>query len=224
MRKMVILGSLILFFAPIVWAQERSEVPVWSVGDKWTYKDVNGETWTDEVQDIKEDLYVVKMGGVRDLYASWRRGSYHCFDKKTLNLRYLVNENGRRVKYTGVGSKHFNFPLIVGKKWMELTQIGFDNPEFSADFALFVEYKVEGIEEVTTAAGTRKAYKIYLKPFASIFSSFYSDPYWWYRFWYSSEVKTWIKCQAGPWLGPPAKAPDAELFSYEIKPMAKRPD
>lgn len=63
MKKIVILSLSILFLASLVWAQEKVEAPVWNVGDKWTYKNVHGNTWSNEVVDAKEDLVIVKMGG-----------------------------------------------------------------------------------------------------------------------------------------------------------------
>jgi hypothetical protein len=34
MKKIMIMGFLVLFLAPMVWAQETIEAPVWNVGDK----------------------------------------------------------------------------------------------------------------------------------------------------------------------------------------------
>ena len=37
MKKMAFGGCLILFLAPMVYAQEKIEAPVWYVGDKWAF-------------------------------------------------------------------------------------------------------------------------------------------------------------------------------------------
>ena len=43
MRKMMIVGSLILFLPAIVFAQEKIEAPIWNVGDKWVFTQGNIE-------------------------------------------------------------------------------------------------------------------------------------------------------------------------------------
>ena len=63
MKKAIVLGCLILFFVPIAWAQEKCEAPVWNTGDKWTFKQGDGSTYTNRVVDVKNDLFIVKIAG-----------------------------------------------------------------------------------------------------------------------------------------------------------------
>ncbi len=224
MKKLMIFGCVILFLASIVQAQEKCEAPVWNVGDKWTYKDAARITWTNEVVDVKEDLFIVRIGGTQELCAfdGGIRDLYG-FDKKTLNVKYLIKENGRRVKYTGRWRETLNFPIFIGKEWTVLTSVWtkfFGYPEVT----LFDDFRIEGIEKVKTAAGTFNAYKISWRESATGFGSFISDPRYWYRLWYSPEVKTWIKRETwkdrqtgNHWWLKAYEPQDAELISYKIR-------
>lgn len=92
------------------WAQEKCEAPVWRTGDEWRFKQANGSTYTNEVVDVKNDLFVVKLGQDPDLYG---------FDKETVNLKFVIKADGRQMKATNDLRKLFNFPIFVGKKWTD---------------------------------------------------------------------------------------------------------
>jgi len=246
MKKLTILVWMILFLSPMVWAQERCEAPVWNVGDKWNYKDAAGETWTNEVVDSEKDLYILKRGiQTKDSIASTPAGFVsfasanimrdtqmgfpqylYAFDKKTLNIKYVVREGGWREKCTSPLREFFNFPIFVGKKWTESTN---GIAPGGIDYSLFYTFKIEGIEDVSTAAGTFNAYRISCKFQIYVLGKWYNTlnlfdgetGFGWYRFWYSPEVKTWIKrkSQTGQWWGDRVSYwyKDAELISYELK-------
>jgi hypothetical protein len=227
MKKLMILAWMILFFAPFAWAQEKCEAPVWNVGDKWTYKDVTGATWTNEVQDIKDNLYIVKKGGRRDLPFSGGTKDLYAFDRKTLKVKYLIEESGRRVKYTELFRDMFNFPIFVGKKWTELTYGNTDNMASYTDITKYNHFEVKGIEEVTTTVGTFKTYWIDCHQ-EGIHAGQFSNPthagYSRVQIWFSPEVKTWIKRKSEAASQPSLvfEIEDAELISYEIEPMVMR--
>ncbi len=203
MKKIVILSFFILFTVPTVWAQEKVEAPVWNVGDKWTYKDATGGIWTNEVVEVKEDLFIGKRGEFQDLVA---------YDRKTMNMKYMIDTSGRRIKSTSVLRKLWDFPIIIGKKWTDRTT----SPPLggTGDVNFLHEFKVEGIEEVTTPAGTFKAYRIHYKQ-----KNLSSGRDGWIRFWYSPEAKAWVKRvseESGFWARF-ITARNAELISYELK-------
>jgi hypothetical protein len=211
----MILGCLVLFLAPIVWAQEKVEAPVWNVGDKWTYKDVTGSTWTNEVKDSKEDLFIVKMGGIQDLYASDYEEiqDLYAFDKKTMNVKFLIGESGKRLKSRIRPGKILNFPMFVGKKWTDTnTKIPIGG---SSEVTYLSEFKIESVETVTTLAGSFKAYKIYYK----LTNMGYRGSSGWFRVWYAPDVKTWIKREVEKtgFFARAYELQDAELISYELK-------
>lgn len=207
MKRTIFLSLAILFLSQMAWTQEKCEAPVWNVGDKWTYKGATGRTWTNKVVDIKEDVFILKPGESRDLIA---------YDKKTMNHKYLLEEGGKQVESEDPKRKLLDFPLHVGKKWTDITyHYPFPDIQKKTGKATYNEdFKIEGIEEVVTAAGTFKAYKIYFEHTNRKYKRS-----GWICYWYSPEVKTWVKSKVeksqfwslNPW------AQDAELISYELK-------
>ena len=160
----------------IDWSQRSCEAPVWNLGDSWTYRDAAGKFWSHQVFEIKENLFIMRMEGDRDLYA---------FDKKTLSCHYLIDRSGRRVRHSDPLKNIFDFPLFIGKKWSYSTESG------GANYAN--QFKAEAVEEVRTPAGTFKAYKIYHKQ--TEMSRMTSG---WVRYWYSPAVRWWIKREVEP--------------------------
>jgi len=204
MKKIIILGFLFLFLVSQTWSQEKCEAPVWKAGDKWTYKDAAGATFSSEVLDVKEDVFVVKNDATRSVVA---------IDKKTMNLKFFIGPEGRKVKATGVLKKFNDFPLFVGKKWTDSFTVE-SRRGMQQELNIICDFKVEDIVEVKTPAGTFKAYVIYLKQGTQV----YGGRYGWARHWYSPEVKTWVKREfekSDYWVE--SKMQDAELVSYELK-------
>jgi hypothetical protein len=77
------------------------------------------------------------------------------------------------------------------------------------------EFQIEGIEEITTPAGTFKAFKIFCDQ--SRVSPRKGSG--WVRYWYAPAVKYWIKREVEKtsfWRGA-TWLQDAELISYELK-------
>lgn len=208
MKRILILSLSILFFAQIVYAQDKIEAPVWNVGDKWTFKGVDGNTFTNQVMDIKEDLFVVRMGGNPNLNA---------FDKKNMNVKFLIAEGGRQVEADNPLRKLFDFPIAVGKKWSDVTTAYPPTGPKKRRMGKMIfdhDFKVEGTEEITTPAGKFNAYKIHYKS-----TDRNSNRSGWIRFWYSPEVKNWVKREAekGRYWEETRWAKDAELISYSLK-------
>lgn len=201
MKKIIILGFLFLFLASQTWSQEKCEAPVWKVGDKWTHKDATGATFTSEVVDIQQDVFVLKSQAFQSLLA---------FDKKTLNLKFLIGEGGQKM-LPRMATKLYNFPLFVGKKWTESYSSTSTRAQRTID--IVCDYTIENIVEVKTPAGTFKTYVIYLKQGVRDIGK-----YGWARYWYSPEVKTWIKRElekTAYWNE--SRMYDVELTSYELK-------
>jgi len=204
MKKIILLSFLVIFIPAILYGQDKVEAPVWSVGDKWTWKRVDGATLYSEVVDVKEDLYVLKMGRDPDLYG---------YDKKTMNVKFLIKEGGRQEKFESAWRNVLDFPMFVEKKWTNNT---YSKPARGQLPVTYInEFKVEGVEDVTIPAGTFKCYKIRLKQ--TNMSSRHESG--WVLYWYSPEVKIWIKREAestGYWLNS-LWTPNAELISYKLK-------
>jgi hypothetical protein len=93
-----------------------------------------------EVVDVKNDLFIVKtlsVEGVSILFA---------YDRKTINAKFTISQDGKKILYADNDRKLYDFPIFVGKKWTD-TGTNFMS-----------EFKIEGIEVATTAVGTFKAY------------------------------------------------------------------
>jgi len=185
------------------WAKRSCEAPVWKIGDMWICKNVTGVIWTREVVDIKEDLFILKITGIKPLLG---------YDKKTLKCTFLI-ENGKEVKNTDPHRDFFDFPLFVGKKWSYTTS---PSPSIST----LNEFKVEGVEEVKVSAGTFAAYRIYYvqkrigtTPHSNIPTE------GWVRYWYSPEVKYLVKreVEKSAFWDTVKGLKDFELISYNLK-------
>ncbi len=206
MKRIIILGFLFLFLASQTWSQEKCEAPVWKVGDKWTHKDSTGATYTIEVLDIKEDVYVVKNEALQNLVA---------IDKKTMNLKFFIASAGQKILATGVLRKPYDFPLFVGKEWTD--NFTFELPRANIPVTMTCNFKIENTAEVKTPAGTFKTFVIHQKMTTPAYGGrTYGTTSSWVRHWYSPEVKTWIKREFEKSAQAQSRY-DGELISYELK-------
>jgi hypothetical protein len=148
---------------------------------KPSYK--NGDTW----------LYTVKEGG--------SMGS----SSKLLNGTFEVSITGGKMKTVAVNGEqkedldprppvlltlltfapNLDFPLTVGKRWSrdyKGTYVGSAKP-----IARTITYEVKGIEQVTTTAGTFRAFKLESDDRAGA-RDYYTTTYW-----YSPETRSIVK-------------------------------
>jgi len=207
MKKAIVLGCLVLLFVSMSWAQEKCETPLWKTGDKWTFKQADGSTFSYEVVDVKNDLFIVKREGDPELYG---------YDRKTANLDFRIKADGSRMKATNDLRKLFNFPISVGKNWTDTTSglAGQTRVGEQQKAKFFIRFEVEGIEDVTTAAGKFKTYKI-RHTLKNMTVRRNRDG--WILFWYSPEAKWWVKQEVEKSSFWPPSRLDAELVSYELK-------
>lgn len=188
----------------IDWTRKSCGAPVWNVGDKWTYKKPTGERFTFEVVKIEEDLYVAKIEG---------QGHLIGYDKRTMNNTFLLETSGNRIENKGPFRKLYDFPIVVGKKWSDTTTTVPSASKTEVTFSS--EFQAEGIEEITTPAGTFKAFKIFYKQ--TVISPQRGSG--WVRIWYSPVIKNWIKreVEKSPFWRRVTWLQDAELLSYQLK-------
>jgi hypothetical protein len=191
MKRMIILGWLIVFIPVMVFAQEKIEAPVWNVGDKWVF-DQEGRM---EVTGRDARWYSVKFsGGIFSKDAS----GIAIFERSTLNVKYVL-EGDQRKEYKGFRKKILNFPLTLGKQWKDL----YERTELASSGMLPFEYhetfRVLGWEEVEVRAGKFRAikleYRIETLSRATMGWISRGESKAWY--WYSPEVKNVVKCQYG---------------------------
>ena len=220
MKKIVYLGWLVVFLPAMVFAQEKIEAPVWNVGDKWVF-DREGPM---EVTGRDAQCYAVQFsGGIFSKDAS----GIALFERSTLNVKYML-EGDQRKEYSGLRKRILNFPLTPGKQWNDI--YGRDEPGYPAVFSgtIAAEYRetfrVLAWEEVEVRAGKFKAIKLEYK-----IENFRRYAWGWISmgeskasYWYSPEVKNFVKCQyekgyrEALGAGKGARA-DWELVSYELK-------
>jgi hypothetical protein len=181
----------------IDWSKRSCDAPVWNLGNTWTYRDGAGKFWSNQVFEIREDVFLVRVEGDRDLYA---------YDRKTMNCNYLIDRNGRKVKNPHPFKNIFSFPLVIGKKWRYSTESGGTH--------IVNELSVEGVEEVDTPAGRFLAYKIYYKQ--TEMSRMNSGRV---RFWYAPAVKWWIKreVETSSYWAREYGLPNAVLYYYILR-------
>jgi hypothetical protein len=220
MKKMVLLGWLVVFLPAMVFAQEKIEAPIWNVGDKWVF-DREGPI---EVTGRDAQWYSVKFsGGIFPKDAS----GIAIFERSTLNVKYM-SERDQRKEYRGLRKKILNFPLTLGKQWKDLYQRDeLTGGHWGAGGMVPVEYhetfRVLGWEEIEVRAGKFKAIKLEYKIETSTRGGMGWTPRGeskaWY--WYSPEVKNFVKCQYekgyNEGLDEKGARGDWELVSYELK-------
>jgi hypothetical protein len=184
MKKMVFLGCLVLLFPTIVYGQEKIEVPVWNVGDKWALH----REGSMEVVGIDKNGYVVKFSG--GIFQESQTGTA-IFSTSNLNILYLVKATKLR-EYIETRRRLFDFPLTVGKQWKDC---------FYRRVAQHTEaFSVVGWEEIEVRAGKFRALKLEYKLDVEVvgnirYGAMPLGPRGTVCYWYSPEVKNFVKCQ-----------------------------
>jgi len=175
----------ILFLAVIVVSALSTQSRVFSQEEaaKPAYK--NGETW----------LFTVKEGGSTGSTSNPLNGTYELsiVDSKlkiaTLNGSQKEELDPRPASLVNLltfGS-NLNFPLTVGKQWDRHYKIPYYGSR--KEISRKITYEVKGIEQVTTAAGTFRAFKLESDDRAG------PRDYWVTTYWYSPETKSIVKSQ-----------------------------
>ena len=212
---MLFLGWLALFFPIVAFAQEKIEAPAWNVGDKWDF----GQEGFLEVVGVDKNGYVAKFSA--GIFFKSTQGTV-IFDKSTLSVLYVL-EGDKRKKYGGAHRRILNFPLVMGKKWNDefrrMSPDGFHGGPAAETI------KVLGWEEVVVPAAKFKAVKLeYLVSYGPPGLPGIMESMAWY--WYSPEVKYFVKGQYGKGyeetskpLDPSYKGgrEDWKLISYKLK-------
>ena len=213
MKRMAFLGCLILFLAPTVFAQEKVEAPVWNVGDKWNFTD-NGNI---EVVKVDPNGFVLKFSEGKCIFESQSCNTI-LFEKSTRN-RINVVEREIPKKYVMGLSKVLDFPLTTGKQWKTAyssTGLGTSRP-VAYDFSEI--YKVSGWEDIVVQAGKFKALRLEYKRVVTRASGWGAiAPEIINQYWYSPEVKYFVKCQYDKdWMKGDKEIFNWELISFQLK-------
>lgn len=198
-KSLFLVMALIIFcsYPLMLWGQEKSEVPELKVGDFWKHQISSGNLRF-EVTEINEEGYVIALEGTN---------ASQIYDSKTLNQKFII-VGTKKDKADNPWRKILDFPLFVGKKWDDSTDIIFRGQSRSAN----TNYQVEALEDVQTSAGTFKSFRISAKAF---FPHEKNRKEYWMKLWYSPEVKFWIKREVDRnYMG---QIGDAILVDYKLK-------
>jgi len=196
MKKMILLGFLMVFIPAIVCGQDKVQAPVWNIGDKWT---IAGDV-TIMVVNADESSYAVK-------YLTAGGESILIFEKSSLNRLYVMDKD-KRIPYEGRNKRLFNFPLDIGKSWKDK----FISKGALKEYTYLETFTVLGWEDIVVQAGKFKTVKIEYKQ-ANADEPAKEGKLW---YWYSPDVKYMVKCQYGKgdyWDA----IHDWELTSFELK-------
>lgn len=191
MKKVLVLGSFVLTFLMAcvveqaqqarfgVSPDQRAEAPAYDKGDSWVYRvKRHSLTWrSDDAIGKGGDFELIPSGRFSKIFSL--EGEKKVEVKSRSHLDGLL-PTGRVLE---APSKHFDFPLFVGKKWQNMFLHG-----RRWDTAV---NEVTGIEPVATPAGTFPAFKI-----ERIIADTRTDgDVWYYRFnyFYSPETRSVVK-------------------------------
>jgi len=147
---------------------------------------------------------IVKYSGQNELSA---------FNRKTMNLDHLITKEGKKIEGSvSFHQKLLDFPLQVGKKWKN------ESPKNT-----YNSFEVEGVEKVSIPAGAFMAYKILYRQDKHEYNQFARGVFkvgeGWLRYWYSPEVKFWLKMEREKsmfWENQ-KRYQEIELISYRLK-------
>ena len=210
MKKMVLLFYLFLFPVPAVMAQEKVHAPIWNVGDKWVF--TQGDI---EVVAADKDSYTLNFSKSTSFLEN--AGFVKIvFEKPTLYRIYTL-KGEKREKYTDRLRTILNFPFNPGKHW----QNTYSGKVLTGPYAGRVShdrsesFTILGWEDVQVRAGNFKAIKLEVRLKVTDTSSYWGSVEGWSRYWYSPDVKYFVKCQYDRlyFLG----EKDWELASFELK-------
>ena len=196
MKKMILLSFLVLFIPAIVCGQDKVEVPVWNMGDKWKLT----EDVIIMVVNADERYYGVK-------YLTGAGESILIFEKSSLNRIYYMDKDNRK-PYELRNKRLLNFPLEIGKSWKDK----YMTKGALKEYTYWETFTVLGWEDVQVQAGKFKAVKIEYKQAREDEPA--KEGKLWY--WYSPDVKYMVKCQhekSSYW----DETYDWELSSFELK-------
>jgi hypothetical protein len=155
---------------------QMAERPIWTAGTSWTYRGrgpAGAYTVTRKV--LREgtfqgrDCYEIEAGDARYWY--------------TTQLGYLARTQGDKTVRLASPPEDWQWPLQVGKQW-SATVTWTDSGAQERTYVLTGVWMVEAYEEIKVPAGTFKAFKVSRREIESGASQ---------NFWYSPEVKGWVK-------------------------------
>ena len=213
MKKIGYLVLLFLCCPPIIYAQDKVDIPVWNKGDKWVFTDTSGFLnikGTIEVVNSDQSTYTLQYSD--DICLFEKQGFEKIvFDKSNLHRLYIINGDIRE-KYKMGRRSIFDFPLNPGKKWKDAYSAASLVKGVEPQILDYYEiYKALGWEDVEVKAGKFRAIKLEMTVGHGAKGSipaFEATT----LYWYSPDVKHFVKCEYDPF----ARGISADLFNWEL--------
>ena len=213
MKRIVYWGLFVLCFPSMLCAQDKVEIPVWNVGDKWVFNNSSPYLKNQgaiEVVNADQNTYTVKFSD--DICVAETQGfETIVFEKSTLHRIYALSGNIREEYKRGLRTI-LNFPLKPGKHWKdEFSAVPVVKVESPQVLEYYNSYKVIGWEDVEVQAGKFRVIKLEVtagheaKGSTPAFEG--TNLYW-----YSPDVKHFVKCQ----YDPRTRTFFSELFNWEL--------
>jgi len=215
MKKIMFLVGLIVFLPAMVFSQEKIEAPVWNIGEKWIF------TGDGSIEVVKVDPSgcILKFSEGKCIFETQGYNAVF-FQKPSLN-RVKFLEGDKQTKYTRAYKKLFDFPLSIGKQWKDAYSTksimgpyaGRSSYDYSENFSAL------GWEDIETRAGKFKALKLEYKRKQTGSTSGWGDgDEIKNQYWYSPEVKYFVKCQYDKdWMKGLKELFNWELTSFKLK-------
>ena len=217
MKKILFLALLIAFLPAMVFAQEKVEAPAWNVGDKWTFSG-DGSI---EVTKADPSGYILKFSDKNCAFES-QGCSTILFEKSTRN-RVNAVEGDKVKKYVMGLSKIMNFPFSIGNQWKSAGYSGkVMMPSGQNHYHDYSEdFKVIGWGKIEVRAGKFKTllveYKRKLVSASSPSMAMIGEEIR-HQYWYSPEVKYFVKCEYEKgWMKEDKTIFNWELTSFQLK-------
>jgi hypothetical protein len=144
-------AAVIFWSTAVVFAQEQAPAPSFKEGDTWQFNFSRKGQIASSTDQLNEGVYELSVlqGDVKLYESNGGERSEIPVRQGLLRLIGKSDENRR---------PELKFPLSVGQKWTYEYQVR--PPNSRRDQKRLVEVSVAGMEQVTTPAGTFKAYKL----------------------------------------------------------------
>ena len=179
MKKILFIGLIVvgvLFSHLPAFSQDEANKPAYKNGDVWLFTSKDGGTIGSDPSKMLNGTYELSIVDGKFKIAQVTGSQKEELDPRPPTLSCLL-----------AYCPNLNFPLTVGKQWTrdyKGTYIG-----SSKTMARKVTSEVKAIEEVTTPAGTFRAFKLEQDDRAG------PKDYWTTTYWYSPETKSIVKYQ-----------------------------
>jgi hypothetical protein len=176
MKKILVVGIIVvgaIFSHLQAFSQDEATKPGYKTGETWLFTVKDGGTFANSTNALN-GTYEVSWAGDKSKVASVTGSQKEELEPRPAPLLSVLTFG-----------PNLNFPLTVGKQWSrdyKGTYIG-----GRGTVARKITYEVKGIEQVTTPAGTFRAFKLESDDRAG------PRDYWTTTYWYSPETKSIVK-------------------------------